>query len=204
MRATPILFAGLAGALCVAGCGVTVGPSEVPSTFYYDVVVPGGDPGPKVAETVALRPFSQSDALDRDGIRYMTSDVESGYWTYHRWAMPVSALVRAALALDLERSGTFSEVLLLDNSQWAEYLVDAEVRQFASDETDGWSAVVEITFEVTRSGTGRLVLHRRIREKERCEAENVPAVVKAMGRALRRAFDEFERELVRATAGGGR
>jgi len=202
---TVILVAVLAG--LAPGCGLTVGPSNLPSVAYYEVVL-GADRSAKartpVGSTVVLRPFTQSSALDRDGVRYRTSDVEGGYWTFHRWSEPVESMVRSVLARDLERTGVFDAVVLIDNAGLANYMVDAAVHRFDEvDAADGWSAVVEITFEVVRTSDGVLLLHDRIRAKSKSDSNSVPEVVRALGRALESVFDDFYDELARVTAGGG-
>jgi ABC-type uncharacterized transport system auxiliary subunit len=203
-----IALAVLALAVSV-GCGVTLGPSRTaPTVIYYDVGL-SGDLAPKqrapIAETVALRPFSQSAALDRDGIRYRTSDVEGGYWSYQRWAQSVDSMVRETAARDIAASGLVGRALLLDNAGRAEYLVDAQVHRFEEvDGKDGWFGLVEITFEVVRASDGGIVFHERIRDREKASAENVADVVRALEKALRSVLDEFYEGLAAAVGGGGR
>jgi ABC-type uncharacterized transport system auxiliary subunit len=146
--------------VAVAGCGVTVGPSdEIPRITYYHVTVEAPAPsGSKIDASVAVRSFSQDTALDREGIRYRLNDVEGGYFTNHRWAEPVASMLRSAVQKDLENSGAFERVLLLDDSGYADATVVGEVSRFGEEDRDGrWFAVVEVT----------IVPRRRVR-RTRC------------------------------------
>jgi len=200
--------------VAVVGCGVTVGPSgEIPTVTYYHLTVEAPVPTAEKADgSVAVRSFSQDTALDREGIRYRLNDVEGGYFTNHRWAEPVASMLRSVVQRDLERSGAFERVLLLDDSGYADATVVGEVSRFGEEDRDGrWFAVVEVTFDVVSRGEARgtqilndVLLSRRYRAEEPCSKNEVPEVVRALGRALSRVLADFRADLVAAVSGGGR
>ena len=82
---------------------------------------------------VVVMPFGQSSHLERDGIRYRTSDVEGGYWRNHLWPEPVGDMVRNAVQTEFARSGMFSRVLLIDEAGYAHAHVTGDVVRTGGD-----------------------------------------------------------------------
>jgi len=207
----PTLLVAALVAMLFAGCGVTVGPREPPEVTFYHLDLPDPLPaGTRLDLDLVVMPFSQAVALDRDGIRYRTSDVEGGYWKNQRWAEPVESMVRGAVERDLDRSGMFRRVLLLDQAGYAHAVLTGDVlRCDEEDRGDGWYAVLEIDFDVVRmaepgaaAGTeDRVVLSRRYRGEMRAADQTAPEVVRALSRALSAVLVDLRRDLATAVVG---
>lgn len=185
----------------VAGCGVSVGPQERPEVTYYHLAVPAPEPtAGSLGIDLALLPFSQSAALDRDGIRFRKSDVEGGYRENHRWAEPVESMLRTALQRDLDRSGLV-RVVLLEEAGHADAIVVAEVLRLDEEEReDGWTAVVEIEIDVVLRATGpedrdRVVLSRCYRAERAAAGEGIADAVRALSSATGALFADFRKDL---------
>jgi ABC-type uncharacterized transport system auxiliary subunit len=197
----------------IGGCGISVGPKELPLTTYYHLDMPDPLPaGRRIELDLAVLPFSESAALERDGIRYRSSDVEGGYWQHHRWAAPVADMARGAVQMDLDRSGQFRRVLLVDQSGYAEALLTGEVLRWEEeDREDGWYAVVEIHFDLVLRAArdsmvgveDRVILSRRFARAERAADRTVPEVVRALSRALSGLIADLRIELATVTAKEG-
>jgi len=202
-RFTRALLAGLA---LLGGCGVSIGPKEIPEVTYYHLTMSEPASAPVRYDLVlAVRPFSQEPALDRDGIRYRESDVEGGYYRSHQWAEPVYSMVRGALQADLAGSGMFKQVVLLDQSGYADVMLAGEVIRFEEeDRPDGWFGVVEVAVDILRrddsetgeEGGDRVVLSRRYRGEARAEGSAVSDVVRALSRALAGVLGDLREDLV--------
>jgi len=197
---------GVLGFVLLAGCGITVGPKELPETTFYHLDL--DDPLPAARRLdidVVVMPFSQSSHLERDGIRYRTSDVEGGYWRNHLWPEPVGDMVRGAVQTEFARSGMFSRVLLIDEAGYAHAHVTGDVVRWGEeDRADGWYAIVAIDFDVVlkadpNSMVGvedRVVLSRRYRREERVVEQTVPEVVRALSRALSGLLADLRKDIL--------
>ncbi len=190
-------------AACLASA--CLGSPEPENVVFYDLDTrPAPWVGDRSPARVVVREFAASQSLDRDGIRYLRSDHEGGYWVNHRWSAPVAALVREAAVRDLEVSGLFAAVLHADGGGVADLAVGAEVLRFQErDRADGWYAEVELSVEALRVRDGAVLYHRRLAAEERCDSATVRDVVVALSRALGRLFEEVRRDLAAAAGGSG-
>jgi ABC-type uncharacterized transport system auxiliary subunit len=151
--------------------------------------------------TLALRPFHAAESLSGDGIRYRVSDVEGGYWSKHEWAESVDNMVRRAVERDLEQSGMFRKVLLLETSGFADVVLDGEIHLFEEeDRGEDWYGVVETSFEAARRVDGEVLLHRRYHVAEKSADKTVAGVVRALSVALERVLDELKADLAERLA----
>ncbi len=183
--------------LSVAGC-LSSGGEEKPR-HYYRVSIPREERAlDPVPVSLVLRPFDVDGLLDREGILYQTSDVDRGYWLLHEWIEPVAGMVRSAIQEDLEASGLFEAVHLLENEPLSDIVVSAEIHEFGElDRPDGWYGVVDMTIEANRvKGDGRLVWRSRIRRLEKAEKRTVADTVRALGRALAVVSGEIEAGII--------
>lgn len=199
MRATAILLAVLA--TISAGC-VGLSPEDTALRTHYRIHL---EPGPmgriRSDRTLGMRPFTESGSLAREGIRHQTSDVEGGYFSTHLWSEPVATMVQTAVYADLDTSGLFERVLLLENVGSADFLLDAEVHRFEEvDDVGVWTGLAEITFEVTASATGEVVLHRRLTARENAAEPTVKETVRALSRALGTILGELRIALAEGIA----
>jgi uncharacterized lipoprotein YmbA len=199
------LVLAVVGLACLAGCGISLGPKELPPTVYYHLDLPEPLPASRRIDLdIVLTPFSQAAALERDGIRYRTSDVEGGYWLNHRWGEPVGDMVRDAVQTDLRRSGLFRRVLILDQAGYSHVLLTGDViRWEEEDREDGWYAVVEVDFALVMRAApdslvgveDRVVLSRRYRRDARAAAPDVAEVVRALSSALSGILADLRKDL---------
>jgi ABC-type uncharacterized transport system auxiliary subunit len=189
---------------CVGlGACLSFGPGEAAQIVYYQVTA---DPGPwsggELPLTISLKPFTASEALEPEGIRYRTSEVEGGYWTDDRWAEQVPDMVAAILDRQLSLAGIFRRVNLMESAGFADLLLGGQVHRFEEeDRGPDWFAVVELTLEVSRSEDGEVVYHERFFEEERCEGRSVREVVRAMNRAMTRVVERFRDGIFRSLRG---
>lgn len=194
----------LAAVALLAGC-LAVGSGEETPVVYYRLSPETSGPGGSVPFTVSLKTFTEDEALDRAEIRYLTSDVEGGYWTDDRWSQSVGAMMQSAVQEDFERSGLFTRVSLLDNAGFADLLLDCRVHRLEEeDRGPDWYGVVEATFELTRARDGTNLYHRRLRMEEKSEGRTVREVVRALNRATARLLTTLKSDLHSSLSGGPR
>ena len=183
--------------VALPGC-MSLGPGAEVKVVYYQLEA---DLEPGEGEPL---PFAASDALEREGVRYRSSDVEGGYWSDDRWAEPVPSMVRGLLQRELEVAGMFRRVHLLEGAGFADLLVAGEVHRLGEEDRGAdWYAVVELTVEVSRSTDGTVLFHRRYREEEPCADRTVREVVRALNRGTSRILAGLRGDLYRSLKGGG-
>jgi ABC-type uncharacterized transport system auxiliary subunit len=193
-----VLLAAVSG-----GCGISVGPGKAPDITYYHLALPAPKPATRGFDLdLAILPFSQVPALDRDGIRYRLNDVEGGYWSLDRWAEPVSSMVRVATHTELEGSGLFRRVVITESSAYAQAVLAGDVVRFGEeDRTDGWYAVVAVDYDLIVRARGeeeedRVLLGRRYERSVRAADRSVPAVVRALSKGLSEILGDLGEDLV--------
>ena len=177
-------------ALCAAAfpACLSVNSSEEPKVILYHLDPDlGSGPGPTLPVTIVIRPFSASAALDNEGIRYRSDDVEGGYWLDRQWSQSPATMIEELVERDLGASELFRHVFLIENAGRGDFLLGATVHRLdQEDRVDGWYAVVEISFELIRARDGSVVWHERMREDEIAADRTVSNVVRAMSRSLSR------------------
>ncbi|MEN8151872.1 MAG: ABC-type transport auxiliary lipoprotein family protein [Planctomycetota bacterium] len=195
-------FVVCAGLMALASCGVSVGPQERPELTYYHLSIPAPEPSSRPMDVdVVVMPFSQSSALDRDGVRYRKSDVEGGFWENHLWVEPVESMLRCQAQQYFVRSGRFRRVVLLEDAGYAGVLIMGEVVRFDEEDRDGgWIAVAEIDFDVVRRCVTAderdcVVLSRTYRCEEPVAEKSVPEIVRALSRATESILAELGEDI---------
>jgi ABC-type uncharacterized transport system auxiliary subunit len=180
----------LAFAFLSSACG-----SARPSKFY-SLEVPASVAAP--ADNTA--PFPVSLLVGRiraphiyrdDRIVYRSSGLQLGTYEYHRWAEPPTDMLEAMLVRTLRASGRYRSVQSLSSNTRGDYIVRG--RLFDFEEISSPSVVARVAFEIELfdQQSGTVVWTQFYSSDEPVEGKEVPQVVEALDRNVRRGFNQI-------------
>jgi len=197
--------------------GVLVGCTQLPETRYYVLeidragaaaaagtdAVPASASGAAAPLAIGVRPFLVDPPYDQERIVYRVGErsPEVGFYAYHLWAAPLSAMLPTAVAAGLSGAAGVHDIepvasgrrydahllgrvlaveeIDLDDRQLVRTAI--ELRLVAPDGAELWTDVIDARGE-TRTG-------------------DVGQIVEAIGRALEGALGAARERLGRAVAG---
>jgi len=182
-------------ALVLAGCSDIIGPSTTPKQLY--TLSPGigtAMAGQKADFSLAIETGTDSQYLDSTRIALTQSDGRLDYYADSAWTDRLSVLVRNALVEAFEASGRIAAVAPESEGFQADYLLDAEIRDFEArySAPDGIPSVrVRIVCKLAPT-RGRAIIADLNSVHEAAAAENsVPAVIRAFDAALAPALSDI-------------
>ncbi|MBI3668839.1 MAG: membrane integrity-associated transporter subunit PqiC [Acidobacteria bacterium] len=191
-RITVLAIAIAAGGL--AACGGAVRPSK-----YYALEVPAT---PSAA--AAANPYPVALLVGRltaphlyrdDRIVYRTGPEQLGTYDYHRWAEPPTEMVEAALLRMLRESGRYRTVQTLRSNAQGDYILRGRLHNFEEISGSQIAARVAIEIELYEIKTGTTVWTQFYSYDEPVNGKDVPAVVQALDRNVRRGLEQVVRGL---------
>ena len=178
--------------------------SSPPRVRYYLLRPPEGERSTTESRTgylLSVGRFAIDPAYGGSRLVYQTSPYELAFYNYHQWASPPEEQVRRVLALHLERSGLFREVLLTPGAPRGEYLLTGEIRRLCEeDEGEHWYASLVLALQVVRTGDGKVIWSRVFRKRVPAENRSPVGIVRALSEALDQVAQELVDELGRTLA----
>jgi uncharacterized lipoprotein YmbA len=194
----------LAAALLVlAGC------ASIPATHYYVLTLPPAAPAPGADSalggtlTVGVEQFTVDAPYDQEEIVYRVEGTpEVGFYAYHRWALPLSAMLPRLTA---EAFQGLPGVALIEprasEHHYAAYLT-GHLLALAEIDTPGEQAgAVQLALALQRPD-GTPLWSGRFEASTPTHTREVRAVVEVMQAALARALASARGELAAAIARG--
>jgi uncharacterized lipoprotein YmbA len=192
-----------AALLALAGC------ASIPVTHYYVLTLPpaapapGADPAVEKTFTIGVEQFTVDAPYDQEEIVYRVEGTpEVGFYAYHRWALPLSAMLARLTAEALQG---LPEVALIEprdpERHYAAYLT-GHLLALAEIDTPGEQAgTVQLALALQRPD-GTPLWSGRFETSIPTHTREVRAVVEAMQAALARALASARGELAAAIARG--
>ena len=188
----------LAGIVWLSACSVI--PETEPVTVYQL-------PAPTVAATdvkpvpVSLRINTPRAGIAISGPRMLVNPQGDQISAYKgvRWSDPAPALLREHFTRAFDLSAAVEQVSNDDHGLHADYLLSSDLRRFQVSYVDGPPrAIIELDTRLVDPSNRRMLAHRTFVVEEVLEDTEVPAVVRAFGRAAAR----LEAELIPWTRQG--
>ena len=146
--------------------------------------------------SLGIRPFS-APIRYQDEIFYRISDVEVGYYDYHRWVEPPSEMVTGTMVEALRASGLFSRVENVENAGPLDLVMEGDLIGFDEVESDGGrSAYCEVSLRIHRAGKGTPLWSDQFAAAIEVRQAGVSAFARAMSQAVadvtRQAVESLE------------
>jgi len=185
--------AALAAALALAGC---LGGSASPERQFRlsDPTPPPGPAKPAPGGALAVEAFQARGALARErNILYRDQALpnQTQFHPADLWEEPPAAMVQAALARCLGRSGTFEAVVGRDRHIRPRYSLYATLDRLEQRVTAGCSdALIRLDLSVTDDDARKIVLSGTYQAAEPAADGRIEALLPAFDRALARICAE--------------
>jgi uncharacterized lipoprotein YmbA len=198
------------GAMLTASVIAVASPAcaKIPPMHYYTLQIrqDGGTPSPSDPDgqglTIGVLTFEVDPPYDQDRIVYRQAEGsnEVGFYTYHRWAAPLSRMLPRAVSEGLQ--GTTGIALVEPASSARDYSGVLEGRVMEIEEIDGPSAPrVRLRLSLTLHLKNAGVVWKETLESEAAPpASSVGGIVDALNVALRSSLDRARTELAVALA----
>ena len=186
MRKSLLIAFIAAGALALASCGAAR-PSK-----YYALDLPSSlalaaRPGPV---TLLIGHFSAPHLYRDDRIVYRTGTTQIGTYEYHRWAEPPADMLEGMLLHVLRMSGKYSSVQRMGSNTRGDYILRGRLHQLEEVSDNGLMARVAFEIELYEQKSGTTVWSRYYSADEPVSGKEVPDVVQAMNRNVKRGIAE--------------
>ena len=177
-----VAAAALVGAL---GCG-----AARPSKFYHldmpEAVAPANPSGPSLLIGKISAPHFYRD----DRIVYRTPRGDMGTYENHRWAEPPSEMLEAMLQRMLRGTGKFRSVQPLRSNARGDFILRGRLDIFEEIVGPPLAARVEFEIELYDRESGTTVWSRVYTQSEPVSKKEVPALVQAFDRNVRRGMEQ--------------
>jgi ABC-type uncharacterized transport system auxiliary subunit len=180
--------------LCLAivgGCGAAR-PNK-----YYQLTIPGDSPSaaPSNGVSLVIGPMVASHLYKDDRIAYSNGAEELGTYEYQRWAEPPAEMIGEVVLRQLRGSGHYKAVYSQRSDIHGDYLLRGRLYDFK--EISGTSIMARVTaeWELKDLKTGATVLTGYYTHDEPVASKDVPAVVAALDRNVRRGVEELQGKL---------
>jgi ABC-type uncharacterized transport system auxiliary subunit len=173
--------------LIVLGLGGCFGRGDMTPVQYYSVdTLPATTP--RAARTwpvpLAVRAFTAATRY-RDRILYRVSEVEMGFYEYHRWVEPPEEMVTRVIMAMLRASGLFPQVVTADDVQLPAWLLSGELTRFDEvRQSGGTQAECWLRLEVRQAQNEQLIWSDVLTAVVPFSAATPEALAWAMGQAV--------------------
>jgi uncharacterized lipoprotein YmbA len=194
--------------LAFAGCG------RPPATHYYMLSVTPRADAPGTARNTAdglavgVRPFEVDPPYDQDRIVYrlQSRSTEVGFYTYHRWAAPLSSMLPLVLARGFANTDGVRSIEPAVGAHDYDAFLSGRVRTIEEvDHSGGQDVILHIALSL-RSASGEAWWSEALTVRSTVEVREVSQIVEEMNRALGQAIAElrgpFADAISDARAGG--
>jgi len=133
---------------------------------------------------LGVRPFS-APIRYQDEIFYRVSDVEVGYYDYHRWVEPPSDMITGTFADALQAAGLFRRVENIEDAGPSDLVLEGELIGFDEVESQGGrSAYCEVSLRIHWTGKGTPLWTGSFKTAVQVSEEGVSAFARAMSEAV--------------------
>jgi len=133
---------------------------------------------------LGVRPFS-APIRYQDQIFYRVSDVEVGFYDYHRWVEPPSDMIAGTLADALKAAGLFHRVESVENAGPSDLVLEGDLIGFDEVESQGGrSAYCEISLRIHRTGMGTPLWTGSFKTAVPVHEQGVSSFARAMSKAV--------------------
>lgn len=173
-------------ALGLSGCG---GGRPIK---YYTAKIPATPNPPTHANAVTLLVgrIGAPGILQDGPIAYRVGANEIGTYTFHRWEVPPTEMVRQNLIHLLRASGDYQSVSALASGSEGDFVVRGRLYDFEEVDSASISALVSLELELFNRKTGQVLWSHFYSQSEPVEEHKVSAVVTALDRNLNRGLKE--------------
>lgn len=175
-------------ALLVASCGA---PRPI---RYYQLTYPAANAAQSSPynATLLVRTFDASNLFKDNRIVYNVSPTQLGVYESERWISPPVEMLQDALIRGLRSSGRFRSVMSVRNEGGGDYALTGHIYEFG--EYDGAEITARLNYIVRLRDhkTGMIVWTHVYNHDEPVAEKNMPAVVTAMDKNVRRSVDEVQ------------
>ena len=188
IRAFLILLTSVA----LGGCGGASRPVK-----YYTVELPAAPDASQSAYPVALlvARVTAPLVLRDDRILYRTGANELGAYEYQRWAEPPAAMLEVSLLRLLRQSGRYQSVAETSSKARGDFVVRGRLYDFEEVDSSAIAGRVALEIELVDQKAGKIAWSHFYSHDEPASGDDVPAVVAALDRNLRRGLEEVAASL---------
>lgn len=178
-----------------SGCG-----GSSPKTRYYKLDIPPAPTpvGPSAPASLRIEPFRNATLLRQDEIVYRPSEVEVGFYEYHRWAEPPSDTITKAVADQLTRRHIFQSVEISNRREKADYVLRGRIDQLQEVDYEGALRVqVSISATLEDPVQGQKIWSGSASSEQLVAKSDVQAVVVAMSHATQESIRRLATDIAK-------
>jgi cholesterol transport system auxiliary component len=189
----------LAGPSTALVLALIVACGSVPTTRYYELVPPTGEPSTDAALVIAIEPFEADAAYDDDRIVYRANAYRLDYYHYHRWSSPPGVMVAGFVERALEQSGEFRAVVREGTNRAAAVLGGRVVAIEEIDRTASqWEGRIALELTLTDPTSGEVLWSEQYEEREPLAQQSPEGLARALSDATARITARAAPEIARA------
>ncbi len=190
----------LAALCCISLCGCSLSqPSPEVHHYVLTLNLPAAASGTTHA-TLVVRPLSAYDPYNQERLVYRHSLYQMDFYNYHRWAASPSEQITDWTRKYLRSAALFSDVYPTGQGN-ADFMLDGRIRQLDEvDHDDGWEAVLNIDFWLTRPDRSTPLWFRSYTVTQPTAKRNPAAVAEAMSHGLETILNQLVSDLAPVVA----
>ena len=191
---TRVASATIVGLVLVAIVGTLMtGCGAARPMRYYQLTVPkdmsAGAPNAS-GVSLALGPLVSSHLYREDRIVYAAGPAEMGTYEFQRWTEPPAEMISEVLLRTLRASGRYRDVYSLRSGSQADFILRGRLYDFKEVSANGLSARVTLEFQLKDVKSGATVWSHFYGHDEPVGGKDVPAIVEALDKNVKRAVGE--------------
>jgi len=175
----------------MAGCG-----GARPSKYYaLDLPAPAPATVNTYPVTLLVGRITAPHLYRDDRIVYRTGATQLGAYEYHRWAEPPTDMLEALLVRMLRGSGKYSSVQQLRSNARGDFILRGRLHHFEEVADPELVARLVMEIELYEQKTGTTVWSHFYSHDEPVSGKEIPVVVEALNRNVRRGLEQVAQGL---------
>ncbi len=183
----------LAGALALAGCGLSERP--YPERRQWPLVVrrPTSLPPPRRGKVLLVRSIGAAPGLGVRGLQSLRPDGSLNIDFYEEWAVPPAESVESDLRQWLADSGRFRAVVAPGSRLNADFVLEGTLTAFLADPPTGTARVtLSVVLLDQRPNPVKILMQRNFTAEERLASADPPGIVQALRAGLADVLRQVE------------
>ena len=183
----------LAGALALAGCGLSERPYAEKRQWPLVVRRPSSQPPAQRGKVLLVRTIGAAPGLGARGLQSLRPDGSLDVAYYEEWTVPPAESVESDLRQWLADSGRFRAVVAPGSRLNADLVLEGTLTAFLANPSAGTARVtLSVVLLDQRPNPVKILMQRNFTAEERLASADPPAIVQALRAALADVLRQVE------------